>query len=341
MLKRHKLFQHNMDDKYKKRQSKSNLFLSVLRWIDSEAGMDAPEDTEEGGKRVDWLRVAPLILLHAGCLLVVWVGWSPVAVIVALVLYLIRMFAITGFYHRYFSHKAFKTNRFWQFVFAVIGNASVQRGPLWWASHHRHHHRFADRDNDVHSPLRHGFWWSHIGWLTDPANFATRWEYVKDWAKFPELVWLDRFDKVVPILLGLTLFGVGEILARTSPHLGTNGAQLVIWGFFISTVILFHGTCTINSLSHLFGWRRYVTRDTSRNNPILAIITLGEGWHNNHHHYPISTRQGFFWWEYDITYYLLVVMSWLGIIGNLRPVPENVRRPETTTGSLIGTRGGG
>lgn len=124
---------------------------------------------------------------------------------------------------------------------------------------------------------------------TDPANFANRWEYVKDWVKFPELVWRDRFDNLVPIFLGLTLFDVGEILARTYPHLGTRGAQLVIWGFFISTVVLFHGTCTINSLSHLFGWRRYDPRDTSRNNPILAIITLGEGWHINHH-YPIAAR---------------------------------------------------
>ena len=245
---------------------------------------------------------------------------------VAIGLYFIRMFAITAFYHRYFSHRTFTTNRFWQFGFAVLGNSAAQRGPLWWAAHHRHHHQTADTEADVHSPSRHGFWWSHIGWLTDPANFATRWEYVKDWVKFPELVWLDRFDKVVPILLSVALFALGEMLARTSPHLGTSGAQLVIWGFFISTVVLFHGTCTINSLSHLFGWRRYDTKDTSRNNPILAIITLGEGWHNNHHHYPISTRQGFFWWEYDITYYLLVVMSWLGIIKDLRPVPEQVRR---------------
>ena len=316
----------------------TNILRSLHRWFDSSAPLEVSPAATPVQKL---LRNKNYLLVHLVCLGVIWVGWSWTAVGVAAGLYVLRMFAITGFYHRYFSHRTFTTSRSWQFCFAVLGNSSAQRGPLWWAAHHRHHHQHADTDQDLHSPSRQGFWWSHIGWLTDPANFATRWEYVKDWAKLPELVWLDRFDKVVPILLGLTLFGVGEILARTSPHLGTNGAQLVIWGFFISTVILFHGTCTINSLSHLFGWRRYVTRDTSCNNPILAIITLGEGWHNNHHHYPISTRQGFFWWEYDITYYLLVVMSWLGIIGNLRPVPENVRRPETTTGSLIGPRGGG
>lgn len=313
-----------MDNKDKRRQSTSSRFLSVLRWIDSEAGISAIEDTEEEKKQVDWLRVAPLILLHTGCLLVFWVGWSPTAVIIALGLYLIRMFAITGFYHRYFSHKAFKTNRLWQFVFAVIGNASVQRGPLWWAAHHRHHHRFADRDNDVHSPLQHGFWWSHIGWLTSRDNFPTRFRYVQEWIRFPELRWINRFDTVIPILLAASIYLTGTLLENLAPSLGTNGFQLLIWGFFISTVVLLHATCTINSLDHMFGTRRYNTRDTSRNNAALAILTLGEGWHNNHHHYAISARQGFMWWEVDITYGLLVLLSWLGVVRDLRQVPQNV-----------------
>jgi stearoyl-CoA desaturase (Delta-9 desaturase) len=313
-----------MSDKDKRRQFISNRFFSVLRWIDSEAGLAAGEDTEEDKKQVDWLRVVPFILLHAGCLLVFWVGWSPVAVIIAIVLYLIRMFAITGFYHRYFSHKAFKTNRLWQFVFAVIGNASVQRGPLWWASHHRHHHRFADRDNDVHSPLQHGFWWSHIGWLTSRDNFPTRIKYIQEWMRFPELRWINRFDTLIPILLAGCIYLAGVFLEKLAPSLGTNGLQLLIWGFFISTVVLLHATCTINSLDHMFGTRRYNTRDTSRNNAILAILTLGEGWHNNHHHYAVSARQGFMWWELDITYGLLVLLSWLGVVRDLRQVPQHV-----------------
>ena len=306
----------------------SYLIRSLHRWFDSSVPLEPSTQAEKSS----WVHIPgkSYLPLHLVCLGVIWVGWSWTAVWVATGLYLVRMFAITGFYHRYFSHRTFETSRFWQFCFAVLGNSSSQRGPLWWASHHRHHHKYADTEADVHSPSRHGFWWSHIGWLTDPANFHTRWDYVKDWAKFQELVWLDRFDKVVPILLGVTLFGVGELLAYTSPQLGTNGAQLVIWGFFISTVVLFHGTCTINSLSHLFGFRRYDTSDTSRNNPWLALITLGEGWHNNHHHYAISTRQGFFWWEYDITYYLLVILSWLGIVRNLRPVPEHARQPQAS-----------
>jgi stearoyl-CoA desaturase (delta-9 desaturase) len=318
------------------RQHRSNIIRSLHRWFDSSVPL---EPSPPQNLRQKMLRNKNYLLVHLACLGVIWVGWSWTALGVAAGLYFLRMFAITGFYHRYFSHRTFEINRFWQFCFAVLGNSSAQRGPLWWAAHHRHHHQQADTDQDVHSPSRQGFWWSHIGWLTDPANFATRWEYIKDWAKFPELVWLNRFDKVVPILLGVVLFGVGEVLALSSFHLGTSGAQLVIWGFFISTVVLFHGTCTINSLSHLYGWRRYDTPDTSRNNPILAVITLGEGWHNNHHHYPIATRQGFFWWEYDITYYCLVVMSWLGIIKNLRPVPEIVRRPVQSQSALEKTGG--
>ena len=267
----------------------------------------------------------PLIFLHVACFGVVWTGWSWAAVLTALGLYLIRMFAITGFYHRYFSHKAFKTNRFWQFVFAVLGNASVQRGPLWWSAHHRHHHRFTDQENDVHSPLQHGFWWSHIGWLTSLANFATQKKYIREWLKFPELRWLNRFDTVVPILLAVLLFVLGEFLEANAEHLGTNGPQMLIWGFFISSVVLLHATVTINSFDHMYGFRRYDTPDTSRNNLLLAIITLGEGWHNNHHHYAISARQGFFWWEIDITYYILVLLSWVGIVRDLRPVPERLK----------------
>jgi stearoyl-CoA desaturase (delta-9 desaturase) len=313
-----------MGEKIKGRECISDLFLSVLRWIDSEAGTAAAADRVADKKQVDWLRVVPLILLHTGCLLVFRVGWSPAAVILALALYLVRMFAITGFYHRYFSHKAFKAHRFWQFVFAVMGNAAVQRGPLWWAAHHRHHHRFADQDNDVHSPLKHGFWWSHIGWLTSRGNFPTRTKYVKEWARFPELRWINRFDTVIPMLLAGGIYLTGALLENLAPSLGTNGLQLLVWGFFISTVVLLHATFTINSLDHMFGSRRYATLDTSRNNAVLAVLTLGEGWHNNHHHYAVSARQGFMWWELDITYVLLVLLSRLGMVRDLRPVPQDV-----------------
>jgi len=297
--------------------------ISIVRWFDGEAGTDQVSSRDLD--RVDWLRVIPFVSLHLACLLVIWVGWSPVAVATAIGLYVIRMLAITGVYHRYFSHRTYKMSRFWQFIGAVIAGSSAQRGPLWWAAHHRHHHRFADQPEDIHSPVQRGFWWSHVTWILTPRHFPTNKAMAKDWAKYPELVFLNRYSIIAPLVLLSVLIILGECLRVYVPSTGTSGVQMGLWGFFISTVVLFHATATINSLDHLIGRRRYNTPDRSRNNWLLALITFGEGWHNNHHHYPIATRQGFFWWEIDMTYYLLVVLSWLGIVRDLTPVPPRKR----------------
>jgi stearoyl-CoA desaturase (delta-9 desaturase) len=292
---------------------------AIGAWFDNTAvGAD-------NARQVDWLRVVPFMALHLGCLLPLWVGWSGTALAVAAGLYALRMFAITGFYHRYFSHKAFRASRAMQFLFAVLGASAVQRGPLWWAAQHRHHHVHADDEHDAHSPHRHGFLWSHTGWFLARENFATRAELVKDLAKYPELRFLDRFDALVPVALAFLLYGLGEWLAAAAPELGTNGPQLVVWGFCISTVVLYHATFTVNSLAHTLGRRRYATRDSSRNNWWLAVLTFGEGWHNNHHHFPGSARQGFYWWEIDLTWYGLRLLAAFGLIRDLRPVPAAIR----------------
>ena len=281
-----------------------------------------PESDPAGAHRIAWVRCIPFILLHVACLAVFLVGWSWVAVGVAVGLYVIRMFAITGFYHRYFSHRTFRTSRPMQLVMAVLGASAAQRGPMWWAAHHRHHHKHSDDPDDIHSPEQHGFWMAHMGWFMTEAGFETNERLVRDWARYPELRFLDRFDWLVPALLGLACFGLGALLERLAPGLGTDGWQMFVWGFLISTVACYHGTYTINSLAHTWGRRRYATEDDSRNNFILAIITLGEGWHNNHHHYPAAARQGFFWWEVDPTYYGLKLMQWLGLIWDLNGVPQ-------------------
>jgi stearoyl-CoA desaturase (delta-9 desaturase) len=231
------------------------------------------------------------------------------------------MFAITGFYHRYFSHRTFRTSRWLQFVLAGVGSTAAQGGPLWWAAHHRHHHRRSDESEDVHSPYQHGFLWSHAIWFMCRRHYATRAESVRDWAKFGELRLLNRYNKLAPVGLAVLLFVTGEVLAYAAPQLGTTGWQMLVWGFFISTVVLMHATLAINSLAHVWGSRRYQTRDQSRNNLLLALITLGEGWHNNHHYCPGTVRQGFRWYEIDITYYVLYAMSWFGLVWDLRPVP--------------------
>ena len=296
---------------------------ALKRWIDS----GTPETTAVPGeeRRIDWPRVLPFLLLHAGCIGVLWVGVSPFAVGIAAALFALRMFAVTAFYHRYFSHRAFRTSRIAQFAFALLAASAVQRGPLWWASHHRHHHAHSDRAADSHSAHQHGFLWSHTGWFLARENFAARLALVPDLARYPELRWLDRFDAAVPALLAAALYGLGTWIEHSAPALATNGAQLLVWGFCISTVTLYHATFTINSLAHRFGLRRYATRDDSRNNLWLALLTFGEGWHNNHHHYPGAARQGFYWWEIDVTYYGLRLLAALGLIWDLRPVLPAVR----------------
>lgn len=306
----------------------SRFALALRRWVDSGAGEAGPAPVT--GRLIDWPRVLPFVLIHAGCLAVVWVDASVTSVAVAIALFGVRMFAITAFYHRYFSHRAFRTSRAVQFVFAILGASAVQRGPLWWAAHHRHHHAEADRPDDRHSPHVHGFLWSHVGWFLARENFATRLPLVRDLSRFPELRWLDRFDAAVPVLLAAMLFVSGAWLERAAPGLGTSGWQFVVWGFCISTVALWHATFTINSLAHRFGSRRYATRDDSRNNAWLALLTLGEGWHNNHHRYPSAARQGFYWWEVDVSWYALRLLAALGIVWDLRAVPEAVRESHRT-----------
>ena len=296
----------------------------LRQWWDNDYHPEGLEAVLAKEDKMDWKRTVPFIFLHAGCLAVFWTGWSWFAVGAAVFLYFIRMFAITAFYHRYFSHRTFKTSRLGQFVFAVMGNTAMQRGALWWASNHRHHHQHSDQEEDIHSPKHQGFWWAHIGWITSARNFPTDYDRVKDLAKCPELVYLNRHDQLVPYLYGVALYVTGWLLEKYAPGLGTNGWQLFVWGFFISSVVLLHGTLFINSLSHVFGRKRFETTDTSRNSLILALITLGEGWHNNHHRYMHAVRQGFYWWEIDVSFYILKLMSWCGIIWDLKKVPAQI-----------------
>ena len=267
-----------------------------------------PADNE----RLNWLSSFPFFAVHLMCLAVFWVGAKPVDVAVCVGLYGVRMWGITAGYHRYFSHRAFKTGRVFQFILALVGSLSTQKGVLWWAANHRHHHRFSDQPEDLHSPIQRGFWWSHVKWILCDKYGDTRMEAIKDFARYPELVWLNRLHLVPPVLLAVALYFIG-------------GFSMLVWGFFVSTTLLYHGTFTINSLSHVFGKRRYKTTDTSRNNWLLALITLGEGWHNNHHFHQNTANQGWFWWEVDLSYYSLKALSWVGLVSDLRLPSEQTK----------------
>jgi stearoyl-CoA desaturase (Delta-9 desaturase) len=252
------------------------------------------------------------ILAVVGIFLIPFNPWAAAFGVFA---YIIRMFGITAGYHRYFAHRSYKTSRAFQFVLGLLGTLASQKGVLWWSGHHRDHHRYSDTEKDIHSPKR-GFWWSHQTWFLVPRFNETPASQLREFKKYPEILWLNRFWYVPPVSAAVLLYIVG-------------GLEWFFWGGIVSTTLLYHGTFTINSLSHVWGSRRYETTDTSRNNFVLALITLGEGWHNNHHHYQSTACQGFFWWELDVSYQILKVLSWFGIVWDLRRPPDWVLAGET------------
>jgi stearoyl-CoA desaturase (Delta-9 desaturase) len=264
-------------------------------------------------ERVNVRSSIPFFLLHLLPLLAFVTGVTTTAVVLLLVTFFGRMFFITAGYHRYFAHRSYKVGRFTQFVLAFGGGTACQKGVLWWAGYHRRHHQFSDTERDLHSP-RKGFWWSQVGWILCDKYSATDPDAIKDFARYPELRFLDRHDWIAPWALGVTCYLVG----------GWSG---LIVGFFLSNVLLWHATFSVNSVAHVFGRRRYDTPDTSRNSLLVALLTGGEGWHNNHHHYQSAARQGFFWWEIDVTYYALRLLRVVGIVRDLREPPRRVRQP--------------
>lgn len=268
--------------------------------------------TRADEEHINWKASIPMIAFHFVPLLAFVTGVTWTAVILCAVLYVVRMFFITAGYHRYFAHRSYKTSRGFQFVLAVGGATAAQKGPLWWAGHHRDHHRFSDTERDVHSPQK-GFWWSHMGWiLCDKYKGIDYDRQIKDFAAYPELRWVDKHQTWFSVALGVLCYFIA----------GWSG---VVIGFFASTVLLWHGTFTVNSLNHVFGRRRYATTDTSRNSGILALWTLGEGWHNNHHYYPASARQGFYWWEYDVSFAVLRSLAIVGVVHDLKTPPRWAR----------------
>jgi len=278
--------------------------------------------------RPRWVENIPFWIVHgvaiAGAITVGW-GWEACLWVAGG--YAVRMFAITAGYHRYFAHRTYKTGRAFQFLLALVAMSSAQRGPLWWATHHRHHHKFSDQPEDVHSPRQRGFWYSHAGWLLGSRHSATDFERVKDFAKYPELRWLNNNDLLIAVAWGFALYFVG-------------GWTAVVWGHFVPLVVTWHVTFTINSLAHVWGNRRYATKDDSRNNLVLALLTFGEGWHNNHHHYQRSARQGFYWWEIDLTYYVLKLLELVRIVRDVDGVPHHIREQrlapiEAAAGALV------
>ncbi|MDZ4785733.1 MAG: acyl-CoA desaturase [bacterium] len=279
--------------------------------------MKNPED------KFNFIESIPFFLLHLSVLLVFYVGFSWLAFGICIALYYVRMFAITAGFHRYFSHRSFETSRFFAWILAFLGTMSAQRGPLWWAAHHRHHHKYSDTEEDIHSPGIKGVLHAHLGWIYVEKYQKTNLKLIPDMAKYRELLWLDNYHYIAPVTFGILVAILGYFIESATAGAVSCG-QVFVWGFCVSTVLLYHGTFAVNTWAHIFGSRRFETEDQSRNSFLLALITLGEGWHNNHHRYPGSERQGFYWWELDISHYILKFLSWFGIVWNLRTPPERI-----------------
>ncbi len=259
--------------------------------------------------QINWFTSLPFLAIHLVVIVGVFlVPFSWPAFLSGILLYFVRMFGITGGYHRYFAHRGFKTGRTFQFILALLGTLASQKGVLWWSGHHRQHHKHSDLEGDVHSP-KHGLFWSHMGWIIAEDYVETPASQIREFEKYPELLWLNRWWYVPPVALGFLCWLVG----------GWTG---LFWTFAVSTVLLYQATFCINSLAHIWGSRRYETTDTSRNNPLLALVTMGEGWHNNHHFYQSTANNGFMWYEVDLTYSVLRVLSWFGVVWDLRTPPK-------------------
>jgi stearoyl-CoA desaturase (delta-9 desaturase) len=289
-----------------------------------EETLNMPNDIgiDDGHDDIVYPSALPFIAIHLACFAAIWSGITWQAVVLCVALYWIRMFAITAGYHRYFAHRAYATSRIFQFVLALLAQTSAQKGVLWWSATHRHHHLYSDTRQDVHSPRHKGFLHSHLGWMFTPKHDVIDFAKIADLARYPELMWLQKYEVVPPITLGAICYLVA-------------GWPGLVVGFCWSTVLLFHAVFCINSLAHVHGRQHYVTGDDSRNNWFLALITMGEGWHNNHHAYQSSVRQGFRWWEIDLTYYILKLLAWIGVVWGLKTPPQAVLRNEQRLGARV------
>jgi stearoyl-CoA desaturase (Delta-9 desaturase) len=282
----------------------------------------ASHDDDDHHDDIVYPQTIPFLLVHLACFAAIWTGVTWEAAFLGIALYWIRIFAIGAGYHRYFSHRSYSTSRAFQFVLACLSQSTAQKSVLWWAAEHRHHHLHSDTEHDVHSPRRGGFFHAHVGWIFKPKHNSIDLVKVGDFARYPELMWLHKYESAPAVALAVATYLIA-------------GWPGLVVGFFWSTVAVYHATFCINSLAHVHGGKRYVTGDDSRNNWLLAFFTMGEGWHNNHHAFQSSVRQGFRWWEIDPTFYLLKALSWAGLVWDLKSPPEAVLRNEQKLGARV------
>lgn len=284
-------------------------------------------------RRLAWAVTSIMTAVHVACLGLIYTGISKVGALVGLLMYCIRGLGVTAGYHRLLAHRAFKAGRLVQFVLAFCGSLAAQGGPLWWVSHHRTHHRHTETAEDPHSPVAHGFWRAHMGWMFQPESYRQTATNIKDLMKFPEIRFLQRHYLLILVAQVGLLFALGVFLNARFPELGTSGLEFILLGFALSTVLLWHGTFMVNSVCHRWGKRPYGQRNESTNNLWVALLTFGEGWHNNHHRFASSARHGLRWWQVDPTYYLLRVLNVFGLVSDLKLPSQTVQQQAQLTQS--------
>jgi stearoyl-CoA desaturase (delta-9 desaturase) len=269
-----------------------------------------------------WSVIIGMSAFHLACLGVFYTGVSTTALVVAFAMYTIRGVGVTAGFHRLLAHRSFKTSRPVQFILALAGTLAVEGGPLWWVAHHRHHHAATETEEDIHSPVTHGMWQAHMGWMMTPAAFNEKGNNCRDLHKFPEIKFLQRRYVLLILTQPVLLYALGSWLGA---EYNTSGLQLLVWGFFVSTVFTWHITFMVNSVCHRWGAQPYDSGDESTNNVFIGVLGFGEGWHNNHHKYPSSARHGLLWWQADFTWWLIRTLQVVGLVSEPK-IPLEFRK---------------
>ncbi len=269
-------------------------------------------------KKINWPITIVLVGLHLGALAALFMfNWH--ALLAAVLLYYIGVgLGISMGYHRLHTHRSYKLPLWVEYFLAICGTLTLEGGPIFWVATHRIHHQYSDKPGDPHSP-RDGAWWAHVGWLlvgeSKHSNTKLMSKYAPDLAKDPFYVWLNNYHWVMILVLAAILYAIG-------------GLPMMLWGTCLRIVVGLHATWLVNSATHLWGGRRFETRDDSRNNLWVALISFGEGWHNNHHAHPTSARHGLAWYELDLTWIQICVLKFLGIAKSIRVAKVNTPHAE-------------
>jgi len=256
---------------------------------------------------INWIFAIALAGFHLGALAALfYFRWSALVVFAAMWV-LAQNVGIAMGYHRLLTHRGYATPKWLEYCIATFGTLALQGGPIYWVAIHRMHHRYTDKPGDPHSP-RDGKWWSHMGWIMNGTlrnETKALKQYAPDLSREPFYLWLNKYHWLPLTVVGLSLLAFG-------------GWPWILWGAFLPVTIGLHVTWLVNSVTHLWGRRRFATRDDSRNNLWVALLTGGEGWHNNHHAFPVSARHGLAWYEVDVNYYGICLLKWLGLARHIK-----------------------